>query len=388
MGEIQYDPACVDCRRDAGKDLAGTTWQCNGHVRAERDWLRAKLANVMVEWDHDVEVLTKERNAALTLAEQRGAAYDMAWREVESLRERLDAEEEERWRQYGLRVEAEQATEQAWADVLSALRVAFGEDRPYDESPTELIVQLADERDEARADTEAMQVYGQEQRDRAIAAERERDEARALAVSWEREFNVANHERLRLWDEAESFCEKLDQFEANGFPNVASVLDRIAALSRARETEPPETPGTNKVEASDGGRDYKGTDRKQDGRSDEAHSEDAAVLGVQPTDGSLADGVPGGVPAPLPILRGGAADRSVVAREPEDGAVREAAEVRKHRTTLLSGLAYIARESWWPDDASVTDGVRDHVGKMRDAVDALSSPPRPETKDDDKGGAA
>ncbi len=50
MADIQYDPACIDCRHDAVKDPAGTTWQCNGHVRAERDWLRAKLANGMVEW--------------------------------------------------------------------------------------------------------------------------------------------------------------------------------------------------------------------------------------------------------------------------------------------------------------------------------------------------
>ena len=71
MSEIQYDPACVDCRRDAGKDIAGTTWQCTGHIRAERDWLRAKLANVMVEWEHDVEVLTKERDAALHAARVR-----------------------------------------------------------------------------------------------------------------------------------------------------------------------------------------------------------------------------------------------------------------------------------------------------------------------------
>ena len=86
MADIPYDPACVDCRREAARqDASGTTWQCNGHVLAERNWLRAKLANVMVEWEHDVEVLTKERNAALTLAEQRGAAYDMTWREVEHL---------------------------------------------------------------------------------------------------------------------------------------------------------------------------------------------------------------------------------------------------------------------------------------------------------------
>lgn len=85
MSEIQYDPACMDCRHDAGKDPAGTTWQCSIHVLAERDWLRAKLANVMVEWEHDVEVLTKERNAALTLSEQREAAYDMMRREFEEL---------------------------------------------------------------------------------------------------------------------------------------------------------------------------------------------------------------------------------------------------------------------------------------------------------------
>jgi len=55
----------------------------------------------------EINALTNERNAALELAEKRGAAYDMTWREVESLRERLDKEEEERGRQYGLRVQAE-----------------------------------------------------------------------------------------------------------------------------------------------------------------------------------------------------------------------------------------------------------------------------------------
>lgn len=130
MVDIQYDPACVDCRREAARqDASGTTWQCNGHVRAERDWLRAKLANVMVEWDHDVEVLTKERNAALTLAEQRGAAYDLMLREVEAVDKGAAA-----WKR------------------------------------------MADE----------------------------------LEAEWDR------------------FRERLDQFEAYGFPNVAAVLDRIA----------------------------------------------------------------------------------------------------------------------------------------------------------------
>ena len=57
------------------------------------------------ETREEINALTNERNAALELAEKRGAAYDMTWREVESLRERLDKEEEERGRQYGLRLE-------------------------------------------------------------------------------------------------------------------------------------------------------------------------------------------------------------------------------------------------------------------------------------------
>ena len=129
---VQYDTACVDCRHDAGKDAPDTTWQCAGHIRAERDFLRAKLAMKWTieeqyeaacgdrdallrmvetlrprvsELEKDVRALTNERNAALTLAEQRGEAYDMTWREVESLRERLDKEQEERGRQYGLRLQ-------------------------------------------------------------------------------------------------------------------------------------------------------------------------------------------------------------------------------------------------------------------------------------------
>lgn len=44
-----YDPACVECRRDAGKDAAGTTWQCIGHAYLERDRLRAFLATAQAE---------------------------------------------------------------------------------------------------------------------------------------------------------------------------------------------------------------------------------------------------------------------------------------------------------------------------------------------------
>ena len=108
MAEIQYDPACMRCRIDAGRDVAGTTWQCYPHVQAERDSLWLALA----EATHEADTLKTERNAALTLAEQRGAAYDMTWREVESLREGKDKLEAERipaqaprswgWRSHGL----------------------------------------------------------------------------------------------------------------------------------------------------------------------------------------------------------------------------------------------------------------------------------------------
>lgn len=74
-------------------------------ARASEEWLA--FASMREERD----ALKAERNAALTLAENRGAAYDMTWREVESLRDRLDKEEEERGRQFGLRVQAEAEVE-------------------------------------------------------------------------------------------------------------------------------------------------------------------------------------------------------------------------------------------------------------------------------------
>lgn len=43
MSDINYDPACRDCRRDAGKDNAGTTWQCWPHIKRERDEARAEI---------------------------------------------------------------------------------------------------------------------------------------------------------------------------------------------------------------------------------------------------------------------------------------------------------------------------------------------------------
>jgi hypothetical protein len=114
----------MDCRHDAGKDPAGTTWQCSSHVLAERDWLRAKLANVMVEWEHDVEVLTKERNAALTLSEQREAAYDMMRREFEELLGCGDTMGEEAFERGLARLRGLLAAESRAARLEAALRAS------------------------------------------------------------------------------------------------------------------------------------------------------------------------------------------------------------------------------------------------------------------------
>ena len=84
---------------------------------------------------------------------------------------------------------------------------------------------------------------------RLAAAERRAEEAerqvrveqaavrseRAARESWEREFNAANAERIRLHNEVERLAERIGQFEAAGFPNVATVLDRIEAERAARE---------------------------------------------------------------------------------------------------------------------------------------------------------
>jgi len=110
---------CDDCARErAAREAAERERDRNAEVVVEQNHLwserceRAESAlaaerEAHAEMREEINALTNERNAALELAEKRGAAYDMTWREVESLRERLDKEEEERGRQYGLRVQAE-----------------------------------------------------------------------------------------------------------------------------------------------------------------------------------------------------------------------------------------------------------------------------------------
>lgn len=65
--EPPYDPSCVECRRAAGKDLAGTTWQCVGHVYRERDLLRSEIRRLRAEVEQAQQELL-QRNGELVEA--------------------------------------------------------------------------------------------------------------------------------------------------------------------------------------------------------------------------------------------------------------------------------------------------------------------------------
>ena len=85
---LTYDPACRDCRRDAGKDAAGATWQCGPHVAVERDRLLEQLAelkrsgkterrltNDYIKALHKAERQRDELRALLTAVAQSGVAW-------------------------------------------------------------------------------------------------------------------------------------------------------------------------------------------------------------------------------------------------------------------------------------------------------------------------
>ena len=91
------------------------------------------------------------------------------------------------------------------------------------------------EADDHRKDPEVVLPYLEAWFERLNEAENALASERAARESWEREFHVANAERIRLHNEAENFSERLGQFEAAGFPNVATVLDRVETERAARE---------------------------------------------------------------------------------------------------------------------------------------------------------
>lgn len=121
--EPPYDPSCVECRRAAGKDLAGTTWQCVGHVYLERDRLRAALATAQAERSEalmECNCAVLERDAALQRAEQaeHAAAFDVmqAKNRHESDVATIQRVMRERDEARGTREQAEAALAQAQAE--------------------------------------------------------------------------------------------------------------------------------------------------------------------------------------------------------------------------------------------------------------------------------
>lgn len=104
---MKNDPRVGHAPSTTDEAISWLTRAANGEPGLHLVSLRESVRRVALE----IDALKNARNAALTLAEQRGEAYDMTWREVESLRERIDKEEEERGRQFGLRVRAEEETE-------------------------------------------------------------------------------------------------------------------------------------------------------------------------------------------------------------------------------------------------------------------------------------
>ena len=171
---LTYDPACRDCRRDAGKDAAGATWQCGPHVAVERDDLRSKLA----EREAEVDILVQrvhERDAALGRLKrsekaERGFTNDYIKR-LHEAEAALAAERKECMAIRNERDEARRLRQEEYEIATVRLQQAL------DAATT-----LARERDELRQEkaTDAWYTGWQEAVRRMQQAERERDELRAL----------------------------------------------------------------------------------------------------------------------------------------------------------------------------------------------------------------
>ena len=127
--------------------------------------------------------------------------------------------------------------EAAWAEKLAAAERRAEE---AEKSRDVAVAQVAgrptwDDLQFATDQVNAAELKAEGEREFRRRAESSLASERAARESWEREFNVANAERIRLHNEAENLSERLHQFEAAGFPNVATVLDRVEAERAARE---------------------------------------------------------------------------------------------------------------------------------------------------------
>jgi len=143
---------CDDCN----SNVTGERVLCGGCADAATEALRAALDD-------------EKRAHEVALAER-----DLHWREVESLRERLDKEEEERGRQYALRVQAEEqakvaeaAARSVVAEAHSTLRLcAVPEQVPPFKTPLAplavRIMYLSERRDEALTEAERLMTLVQD----------------------------------------------------------------------------------------------------------------------------------------------------------------------------------------------------------------------------------
>lgn len=117
LAEINETTFCPDCVGERGGFTSGTE-KCQRHKTEDvisaltQDLAASRRAceESGLAYETLVDECAALRSALAEMTRERDEAIhlrDLHWREVESLRERLDKEEEERGRQYGLRVKAE-----------------------------------------------------------------------------------------------------------------------------------------------------------------------------------------------------------------------------------------------------------------------------------------
>lgn len=119
LDDLTYDPACAACRKAAGKDLAGTTWECRIHVidrltrerddarteaelmkqagrvlEQQRDEARAELAAARQAWAVELEAAQSQRDEARAERDKGADAFVLMTRNYADLvadRDRLRA---------------------------------------------------------------------------------------------------------------------------------------------------------------------------------------------------------------------------------------------------------------------------------------------------------
>jgi len=124
--------------------------------KAELQKMREGLVMEQHEHIREIADLTAENSdlKAQLLATQK--EIKLFQKEIKTAKEQADAREEE-----------------VWEEILKALKAAFGEDRFYNTTPTELIIDLAEERDEWKQKAVVNFAEGTTLRDKLAEKEKE-----------------------------------------------------------------------------------------------------------------------------------------------------------------------------------------------------------------------